>query len=1130
MQLFLDLVFTKRAKRIMKYICVFVFIGLTHLHANVLAQHINLSLKNATIKQVIDEVEKQCDLVFMYDFTKVDVSKTISIRVKNEPVENILNKITDITNSRYEIVNRQIVLLPKKDTITQQKQITIKGTITDETGEIIPGVHIVVKGTSTGFISDSNGNYSIDISGNDAILIFSYMGYSTREVPVGDRTVVNVVLYEDSRLLEEVVVVGYGVQKKENLTGSVVSVDMSTMTDSRPITSLSSGLAGLAAGVTVTSGNGGQPGNEGATIRVRGQGTLNNSDPLVIIDGVTGNINDVNPQDVESISVLKDAASSSIYGSRAANGVILITTKKGREGVARITYHGYLTSNELAKKIPYVTNYADHMELINEGYRSSNVAEPFSKGRIDEWRAAGNSDPIKYPNSDWQDFVFQQAWMQNHTLTVNGGADKLRYFVSGNYLQNPGIMENSGYDRFSVRVNLDANIKSWFKLGVNSYGYRGVADLGYGTSTLSWTGATSPGWLYRHPDGRFGGVNNDEDMISGNNPLRALNSVKGNSTTNKMVARFFGQLTPFKGLIIEGSYTYDFTNRFLYQQPVFNDQWNFYDNSVQFAGTGRTSVTNSDYKWMRNQMDVVARYEKNVSSLNIQAMVGASDETYRYQWFSAGKSDLTAPELTELNAATMDAVASGDYTNWAIHSFFSRLGLNWAEKYLFEANLRIDYSSRFAPGKTRRGIFPSFSAGWRLTEEGFMREISWLNNLKLRASYGALGNNAMGGNMDNDGNYNYLPLYSAQNYPLNNAVKIGWAQTALSNAAITWETTYVSNLGLDFGMLNSKLNGSFDFFVKNTKDILINLPFPLVRGNASIPRVNAGEVRNTGVELSLSWNDKIGNVQYFISGNSGYVKNKLTKFQGDIPSISGTNMLLEGYPINVQYLMKVDRLVQTDEDLAYVQSLVDKKPDYFRTYLRPEKGDFLYEDTNGDGDLTADDRVRIGNGSNPTLTYGVNFGASWNGFDFSCLLQGVSGYKVYWNQGRSTDNGVDASRYTSTVTIGYHINKTVADGRWYEGRPDKATFPRLRQLTDGRNNTASDFWMVDRSYLRIKNIQLGYTAPKSISQKIMLENIRFYVSVDNALTFTKYPGLDPERSQTDYPTFRMTSFGINLTF
>ena len=313
------------------------------------------------------------------------------------------------------------------------------------------------------------------------------------------------------------------------------------------------------------------------------------------------------------------------------------------------------------------------------------------------------------------------------------------------------------------------------------------------------------------------------------------------------------------------------------------------------------------------------------------------------------------------------------------------------------------------------------------------------------------------------------------------------------------------------------------FFVKNTKNILIDLPAPLVHGITSIPKVNAGEVRNTGIELSLLWDDKIGNVHYFIGGNFAYVKNKVTKFRGDVSAINGTNMILEGQPINIQYVMKVDRLVQTDEDLAYVKSLADKNPNYYRVYARPEKGDFLYADTNGDGDLTADDRVKIGNGTNPTSVYGANFGVSWNGFDFSCLLQGVGGLIQYWN-------GNDAARFVPWVRRGSLLNKTITDGRWYEGRPDKATYPRLLVNGDYKNNQPSDFWLEDKSYLKIKNIQLGYTIPKAITQKWLLQTCRIYASIDNALTFTKYRGLDPEVNGTNYPTFRMTTVGINLTF
>ena len=1005
------------------------------------------------------------------------------------------------------------------------QRIDITGTITDETGETMPSVSIMVKGTTTGAISNADGRYNISVPDPDAVLVFSYIGFATQEITVGNRTQINVTLIEDTRQIDEVVVVGYGTQKKVNMTGSVVAVDIGKMVESRPITSLSAGLAGVAAGVVVTQGSGGRPGYDGATLRVRGQGTLNNSDPLIIIDGIQGNMNDINPQDVESISILKDAASSAIYGSRAANGVVLITTSKGRQGTARISYNGYLTTEKIANKLNIVSNYAEYMELMNEGFGNSNQALPFSQAKIDEWRRAGNSDPVRYPNTDWQDEAFRRGIMQNHTLLISGGTEKIRYYVSGNYMGNPGIMENSGYNRITARANLDVDVKPWFTFGLNSYGYRGVVDLGLDdTNRFPYLRATTPGMCFRAPDGRYGGVNNDEDDVqsANNNILRGLNSVKGDRSTNKIVSRFFGQLRPLKGLSIEGSFTYDFTNTYRYQQPVFIPLWNFYDDVIQTTGIGRTSVTNADEKWLRQQMDGIIRYEVTVSQLNIQAMIGAGQESYRYQQFSASKLDLTADELTELDAATMDASAGGNYTNWAMHSYFSRLNLNWADKYLLEANLRMDLSSRFAPGSTRRGVFPSFSLGWRISEEDFLQDVSWLNNLKIRASFGGLGNNRMGGNSDNDGNYSYLSFYSARNYVLNNAVQVGFAQTALSNSLVTWETTYVNNLGLDFGLVQNKLNGSVDFFVKNTQNILIDLPAPEVHGTASIPRVNAAKVRNSGFELNLQWDDKIGDVRYFLGGNFGYVKNKVTKFKGDEPSISGTNLLLEGQPINIQYVLKVDRLVQTDADMAYVQSLVDKNPDYFRTYRRPEKGDFLYADTNGDGLLNADDRVMFGNGPNPTGSFGFNFGLSWKGLDFTCLLQGVSGLIVNWS-------GDDASSFQPIVRRGNQLNKTITDGRWVEGRTD-ATYPRLLEYNDGRNVVNSDFWLQDKSYLKVKNIQIGYTIPKSISQKLLLETIRVYGSIENALTFTKYEGLDPEISGTVYPTIRMSTIGLNLTF
>jgi TonB-linked SusC/RagA family outer membrane protein len=994
-------------------------------------------------------------------------------------------------------------------------QKKVSGTVIDTNGEPIIGANVVEKGTTNGNITDLDGLFALTVSEN-AVLQISYIGYISQEIAVRNQTNLTITLKEDLQNLAEVVVIGYGTQKKVNMTGAVSSVDMTKMVEGRPITSLSTALAGLAAGVSVNQGSG-RPGNDGATIRVRGQGTLNNSDPLVMIDGTEGSMNDVNPQDVESISVLKDAASSAIYGSRAANGVILVTTHKGKGGTAKITYNGYVTSQNVANKMDIVSNYADYMELFNEGYRNANLALKFSQARIDEWRNAGNSDPLKYPNTDWQDEAFQQGWLQNHTLSVSGGTDKIHYLISGNYMNNPGVMENSGYDRISARVNLDADVKPWFTVGVNAYGYSGKTDLGLDESNrFPYLRATTPGMVFRAPDGRYGGMNNTEDdpQSGANNILRGLNSVKGYRSTPKIVSRFYGILKPLKGLSIEGSYTFNYTNTYRYQQPVFIPLWNFYDNTIQNTGIGRTSVTNQDEKWYRYQADGIVRYETTIDRLNIQAMAGASQESYRYQQFNASKQDLTSPELTELNAATADAAAGGSYTNWAMRSYFGRLNLNWEEKYLLEANLRADASSRFAPGSTRWGYFPSFSAGWRISEEGFLKDATSLDNLKIRASWGGLGNNAIG-------DYAWQSLYAANNYSLNNGVQVGFAQNALSNPLLTWETTYVTNAGIDFGLLGNKLSGTVDVFVKNTEGILIDLPAPLVHGTSSIPKQNAAKVRNAGGELSLQWSDKIGEVTYFIGGNFSYIKNKVTKFKGEESSIDGTNMILEGQPINIQYVLSVDRIVQTDADLAVVQAMVDANPNAFSSYKRPELGDFLYKDTNGDGRITDDDRIKIGNGTNPTSIYGISFGANWKGLDFSCLLQGVGGLKVNW--------GNDAAAFRPYVTYGNQINKTIADGRWYPGRTD-ATFPRLLENSDQRNAINSDFWLEDKSYMRVKNIQLGYTVPKSLSQQILLDNLRVYASIDNALTFTKYRGLDPEVSGTNYPTLRLVTFGINVTF
>ncbi|GEO02604.1 SusC/RagA family TonB-linked outer membrane protein [Adhaeribacter aerolatus] len=1003
--------------------------------------------------------------------------------------------------------------------------VDIRGKVTDDKGEPLPGVTVVVRGTSNGTATGADGTFTLNIPETAGTLVFSYIGYVTREIPLTPgQTNINVTLQPDAKALEEVVVVGYGTQKKENLTGAVASVNMAEQTESRPITSVSSGLAGLASGLSVNQGSG-RPGGDGATLRVRGQGTLNNSDPLVIIDGAVGNMNHLNPQDIESISVLKDAASAAIYGSRAANGVVLITTKKGKEGEFKLNYNSFFSTAKPSNVVKTVSNYADYMELVNEGFSNSdpNAKPIFSQGMIDTWRTNEGKEPLKYPNTEWTDAVFQPNLIQNHNLSFSGGSQTTRFFGSVGYLNNPGIIEKAGYQRYSMRLNLEANLKPWLTVGTLLNGIVAKTDIGTNIleDVFTFAGASTPGQVLRAPDGRFGSSNNPEDDPQANNVLHRLYSQKGDIRQNKLTSRFFGKLQPLKGLSIEGSFNYVFDDQLRYQQPVFNDRWNFLTDAVATAGTGRSSVQNQNNKNYQYYMDGLVRYDKTfLERLAMNVMVGASQEYYKDSNFSASKLDLIDPTLSVIDAGTMDAAAGGNATDWAMRSYFGRLNLVLDDKYLFEANLRRDGTSRFATGSSRWGMFPSFSAGWRISEESFYN-LAWMPDLKVRASYGSLGNNAVG-------NYEYQAVYNAANYILNNNLFVGFAQTALSNAALTWESTYIANLGLDFGLFNNKLNGSLDVFDKRTKNILIDLPAPLVVGNASIPKQNAAEVQNRGVELNLTYRDQVGDFKYNIGGNFSFVDNKVTKYKGDERTINGSNLIQEGYAINTQYILAVERIIQTDGDLGLVQYMIDNAPvdpatgqkrNPFAAYGTPKLGDIMYKDLNNDGLINDADRYTVGHGTAPRIFYGFNLGFDWKNFDFSALLQGASGLQTIW-----TD-----IYHTTGVRWGYQINQEVADGRWYTGRTD-ATYPRLLNYTDARNTRASDFWLQNRSYLRLKNVQLGYTIPKAVTEKIKVSSLRVYGSLENYLTFTDYKGFDPEVNGVQYPTLKQALLGINLNF
>ncbi len=492
-----------------------------------------------------------------------------------------------------------------------------------------------------------------------------------------------------------------------------------------------------------------------------------------------------------------------------------------------------------------------------------------------------------------------------------------------------------------------------------------------------------------------------------------------------------------------------------------------------------------------------------------------SQEYNKYDHDYYIKYDLVDPSLGSIDAGMTNGEITGNYNEWAMRSYFGRINLNWDNRYLLEANLRADGSSKFAPGH-RWGYFPSVSAGWRISQEKFMDAASsWLNELKLRASYGSLGNNAT------TSYYMYQSLFATANYVLNGNIAGGLAQTVLANPNLTWEKTYMTNIGLDFAFLNNRLSGSLDIYNKDTKGILISLPAPLEHGTSIVPNQNAGEVNNKGFEVDLHWNDRIGKVAYNVGFNMGFVNNKVTKFQGNVSSISGVYKTQEGKPINQLYVITVDRIVRDQSDLDYVQSLVDKNPDYFATYQRPELGDFLYRDANGDGELDTNDRVEIGHGTLPRLSYGVSIGLSWNNFDFSAQFQGIGNHQVYYNN----------QSFRFVTVMGQSLIKDITDNAWTPENPYDSKYPVLRNNANGKNNIASDAFVHDTAYFRCKNIQLGYTVPQHITKKFFVENLKIYASIDNLFTVTKFPGLDPEvGANVGYPSVRQYSVGLNISF
>lgn len=999
------------------------------------------------------------------------------------------------------------------------QNITISGNVKDDTGLEVIGATIIVEGNATiGTTTDVDGNYVLNNVPSNGNLVFSYVGMKSQTVAVNGRSRIDVTMASDTELLEEVVVVGYGTQKKVNLTGAVSAVTGDEMVK-RPVTNPATMLQGQMPGVRIIQGLG-QPGNESVQIRVRGQGTYSSagSDPLVLIDGVPGSLSTLNANDIESVSVLKDAASASIYGARAANGVVLVTTKSGKDGGFKVNYNANFGVHNPTKMLNIVTNSADYMELTNEAKANSGISTGlYTQDMINSYRNA--TDRVKYPNFDWLGYMFNSAFVQNHSLSLNGGNKGTTYNITLGYVDQPGTMKGFTFDKYNFRTNVKSDLKDWITVGVNiamEKGNQKNPRQSHDDAFLS-TLSQAPTYMPFLPDGRY--VNSAYNFESHNKNMVAIveNDVMRTTTNYDVSSQLWADIKLAKGLSWYSKMAVNLGDvSYKDWRPIVN----LYDyHSGNFARTldvgGEGLISHNNRNYYTNFFTYL-KYDFNIDQAhNFGLQAGYSQEYNNYQFLQGYRQKYVTNNLQELNAGTAAVqTANGNTTEWALNSYFGRFNYNYMEKYLFEANVRYDGTSRIAKD-TRWGFFPSFSAGWRLTEEDFIKnaEINWLTNAKIRASYGLLGNQNIGGDFP----YPYQDLLNfTGDYAFDNSVlSPGVAQSALANSLLKWESTSVADAGLDL-QLFGKLNITYDWYRKHTFDILRQAQVTGALG-LSAPFVNSGDMLNTGHELTVQYNDRInqGALSGLQYGGGFFVdvfRNKLIKFGAR--EIDGYVIRENNLPYNSYYMLDAIGIFQTQEE-------VDNSPTQFSGNFGP--GDIKYRDVNGDNVIDNNDRVTVP-GRFPKFEYSFNGNASWKGFDLSFLFQGVEGRRIY------TDGwGLEPFIQGAAPTLDFVNN------RW-TGPGTSNFYPKIYYGWDGTNpnRRASTWYLQDASFLRLKNLTVGYIIPANITSKVSIDRIRLYFSGDNLLTFTKYKGLDPERAGdgrfVQYPQNKIVSFGVNVEF
>ena len=997
--------------------------------------------------------------------------------------------------------------------IQQQKQ-SITGMVTDANGDPIIGASVQAGGAALA-VTGADGRFSVSVAPGTELQI-SYVGFATKAVMVRNGVSnYDVTLSDDSRALNEVVVVGYGTQKKANLSGSVAQLDGKTL-GNRPIANVSSGLQGLLPGITVT-GASGAPGLDGGLILVRGVGTLNSASPYILIDGVeAGTLNSLDPQDIASISVLKDASSAAIYGSKASNGVILVTTKRGQNGAPKVNYSGFFGIQN-ATALMERMNSADAAYYYNKALERSGKAPRFTEEAIQKFR--DGSDPYNYPNTDWYKLAFKTAWQNRHNVNVTGGNEFVKYLASAGYLKQSSILPNAGREQFNARANLDMvlskRITAHLNLAYIQNNYRDASSAYAGGSSdqiIRQLNIIAPWIAYKKEDGSYG-------TVSDGNPMAWLES---GMTVNRNNRNFTGMIgidyQVFKDLklTLQGAYV-DASRRYSYFQKFIQYNAN--------KATDPNKLEIGHYDWHRTTFDAFLNYDKSVAKHNFKAMLGWHTERYKYLPDWMYRKNFPNNDLTDMNAGDASTQKNSGYTReLTMVSYFGRLNYDYAGRYLFEANFRSDASSRFAK-EHRWGFFPSFSAAWRISEEPFMeRSKSWLDDLKLRASWGQLGNqDALSGKQDGTSDYYpWMNTYKLDgSYPFGGQLMQGYYQGDYHLSTISWERSTTWGVGVDFTLFGG-LTGSIDYYNRKTTDIIMDVSAPAEFALGKY-KDNIGALRNEGVEISLAYAKQLNKDWAINAGvNFAYNKNKILNLgEGTEYIEKGNRRTSLGQQYNSYYMYKATGKFFNSQEEADAFTAKYGNP-FGRKFMA---GDIIYEDTNGDGKLDSNDRVYTKHTDIPAITYNINLGATWKGFDLSMTWQGVGSVSHIFNRevlGEfSGDSGHPSTMWKDSWTESNH----------------NAKMPRVFETGNSPSDMTramSTFWLWNTAYLRLKTLQLGYSLPENVLKAIGVERVRIYYAGENLLTFHSLPfNIDPEITSergSSYPLLRSHAIGINITF